>query len=708
MVVGDDPPSTKAAWGSNTAHLTARYDPRTGWVVVLAAIDNLVKGASGQALQCANLVLGLDETAGLSPIGGLPVTRRHRRPAGFVAAGVALRHQARRRPRPGPGGHRRRPAGRRRRPCSPPTRPPPRRCTSAGPTWPPPAGGRRRWSSTAATPTPPPGPRGDADAERMCALVAGGLGLRAGRGAGLLHRADRLPPAHGRGGDGHRPAGGRPPRRAAAPAAARAIMTTDTVPKEVAVGRRRLRRRRDGQGGGHAGARHGHHAGRAHHRRRGRRRTSCRPRCRPAVAGSFNALVVDGCTSTNDTVIVLASGRLGTPARTPARAGRRLRRPGRADGGRRRGRHQAWPSIRVTGAASDDDARRAARKVAESQLVQCSLYGADPYWGRIVSELGSAGRRRSTPTRVSVAYGGVVVCRDGVAADHDEAAVADHLAGRHVVDHRRPRPGRRARRPCSSPTSPPATSTRTCAPREPCDLTAARPRPAVLADALPYIRRFTGKVVVVKYGGAAMTDPDLADLFAQDVVLMRSVGMRPVVVHGGGPQIGALMQRLGKEPEFLDGLRVTDADTLDIARMVLVGKVNRDIVSQHQRARAAGRGPVGGGRRPHHGQRPLARAGFRGRRARASTRAILERLLAEDLIPVLATIGIRHRGSGLQHQRRHRRRRRRRGPGGGEARLPHRRGRPAGRGRQPVQPHQHHVGRRARRPAGHGRGSRAG
>ena len=84
---------------------------------------------------------------------------------------------------------------------------------------------------------------------------------------------------------------------------------------------------------------------------------------------------------------------------------------------------------------------------------------------------------------------------------------------------------------------------------------------------------------MVKYGGNAMTDPDLADRFAEDIVLLHSVGSGPVVVHGGGPQIGELMERLGKVPEFRDGLRVTDADTLDIARMVLVGKVNRDIVS---------------------------------------------------------------------------------------------------------------------------------
>src|SRR3954467_10822732 len=107
----------------------------------------------------------------------------------------------------------------------------------------------------------------------------------------------------------------------------------------------------------------------------------------------------------------------------------------------------------------------------------------------------------------------------------------------------------------------------------------AHDKAAVLVEALPYIRRFWGKVVVVKYGGNAIEDTTALAGFARDIVLMRTVGMRPVVIHGGGPQIGALMARLGKEPEFRDGLRVTDAETLDIARMVLVGRVNRDIVS---------------------------------------------------------------------------------------------------------------------------------
>ena len=160
----------------------------------------------------------------------------------------------------------------------------------------------------------------------------------------------------------------------------------------------------------------------------------------------------------------------------------------------------------------------------------------------------------------------------------------------------------------------------------------------ILLEALPYIQRFRSKVVVVKYGGAAMTDPELSTLFAQDVVLMRSVGMRPVVVHGGGPQIGSLMKRLGMEPEFRDGLRVTDAETLDVARMVLVGKVNRDIVSAINV-----HGPLAVGLSGEDAGLITASArhpdlGFVGN-VDSVNPGILDRLLAEDLIPVVATIG---------------------------------------------------------------------
>jgi acetylglutamate kinase len=160
----------------------------------------------------------------------------------------------------------------------------------------------------------------------------------------------------------------------------------------------------------------------------------------------------------------------------------------------------------------------------------------------------------------------------------------------------------------------------------------------VLVEALPYIRRFFGSTVVVKYGGHAMTDPALARQFADDVVLMRSVGMRPVVVHGGGPQISALMERLGMVPEFRDGLRVTDAESLDVARMVLVGKINRDIVSS-----VNVHGPLAVGLSGEDAGLILASArnpelGFVGDVA-AVNPGIVQRLLAEELIPVVSTIG---------------------------------------------------------------------
>jgi acetylglutamate kinase len=176
----------------------------------------------------------------------------------------------------------------------------------------------------------------------------------------------------------------------------------------------------------------------------------------------------------------------------------------------------------------------------------------------------------------------------------------------------------------------------------------AEAKAAILIEALPFIRRFAGRIVVVKYGGNALasssdTDPEKAESealasFANDIVLMSSVGIRPVVVHGGGPQIGALMARLGKTPEFRDGLRVTDAETLDIARMVLVGKVNRDIV-----AALNVHGPVAVGMSGEDGAFITAaerdpRLGFVGDVVSIDP-TIIYRLVDEGLIPVVATIG---------------------------------------------------------------------
>jgi acetylglutamate kinase len=162
---------------------------------------------------------------------------------------------------------------------------------------------------------------------------------------------------------------------------------------------------------------------------------------------------------------------------------------------------------------------------------------------------------------------------------------------------------------------------------------------AILSEALPYIREFSGKTVVIKYGGNAMDDPALADLFATDIVLMRLVGMNPVVVHGGGPQISDLMRRLGKEPEFVDGLRVTDAESVDIVRMALVGKVNREIVSALNQHGSYAVGLSGEDAGLIKVTMRDERLGFVGD-VESIDASIIERLTREELIPVIATVGV--------------------------------------------------------------------
>jgi acetylglutamate kinase len=169
----------------------------------------------------------------------------------------------------------------------------------------------------------------------------------------------------------------------------------------------------------------------------------------------------------------------------------------------------------------------------------------------------------------------------------------------------------------------------------------AAQKAATLVEALPYIRRFAGKIVVVKYGGNALagtSDHDALTLFAEDVVLMRLVGMRPIVVHGGGPQISELMRRLGKETEFRDGLRVTDAETVEIARMVLIGQVNPQIVSAinvHGDYAVGVSGEDGGliKAEPRH-----VDLGFVGNVV-AINPGVLHGLLDDEFIPVIATVG---------------------------------------------------------------------
>ncbi len=166
-------------------------------------------------------------------------------------------------------------------------------------------------------------------------------------------------------------------------------------------------------------------------------------------------------------------------------------------------------------------------------------------------------------------------------------------------------------------------------------------RADVLIEALPYIRRFAGKVVVVKYGGNALagaTESDALALFAQDIVLMRLVGLRPVVVHGGGPQISDLMNRLGKTTEFRNGLRVTDAETVDIARMVLIGQVNPQIVAAINVHGRFAVGVSGEDASLITAEPRDPELGFVGDVKRINP-GILQGLLDDEFVPVVATIG---------------------------------------------------------------------
>ena len=173
-----------------------------------------------------------------------------------------------------------------------------------------------------------------------------------------------------------------------------------------------------------------------------------------------------------------------------------------------------------------------------------------------------------------------------------------------------------------------------------------------LVEALPYLQRYAGQTFVVKYGGHAMGDPEAQADFAEDVVLLKAVGINPVVVHGGGPQIGAMLKRLGVESRFVDGLRVTDAETAQIAEMVLAGSINKEIVAWIGRAGGRAVGISGkdaglvqaekvGGRDadPNQGIERKVDLGFVGEPV-AVDRRIIDSLVKDGIIPVIAPIGI--------------------------------------------------------------------
>ena len=169
-------------------------------------------------------------------------------------------------------------------------------------------------------------------------------------------------------------------------------------------------------------------------------------------------------------------------------------------------------------------------------------------------------------------------------------------------------------------------------------------RAQVLTQALPYIRQYSGKIVVVKYGGNAMINEELKQQVMEDIVLLWLVGVKVVLVHGGGPEINRLMERLGKEPVFVDGLRVTDQETMDIVQMVLSGKVNKTLVNllEMQGGRAMGISGIDGGLIRAQAKDP--RLGFVGRITGVDIRPVMD-MLEKGYIPVISTLGCDEQGN---------------------------------------------------------------
>jgi acetylglutamate kinase len=334
-----------------------------------------------------------------------------------------------------------------------------------------------------------------------------------------------------------------------------------------------------------------------------------------AMDRSFNAITVDDDMSTNDAVFALANGMLGNEPLTtdsPSFPGlakaieeicMELARAIAEDG---EGATKLL-EVRVSGAPTDDIARELAKCVSGSSLVKAAMFGADPNWGRVLSAIGArVGSKKYAvdPVRATVTIQGIVVYADGAPTGADpiqlrakmrepqivvEVALSGSPAS--VPPGKKVAPGSAVSWGCDlsydyvkinadytslTSASPDGTVTRDDR------LTNYSPgfKRALLVEALSYISRFTGRRAVVKYGGAAMVKDSLKASFANDIKLLRSAGLLPIVVHGGGPEITHTLKKLGnKQSEFVDGIRVTAPEEVKVVEMVLTGKINTEIVS---------------------------------------------------------------------------------------------------------------------------------
>jgi acetylglutamate kinase len=318
-----------------------------------------------------------------------------------------------------------------------------------------------------------------------------------------------------------------------------------------------------------------------------------------ATEETFNTITVDGDMSTNDTVIALANGKSGAPAIEHGSPDYEtfkaaltglladLARAIAADG---EGASKLL-IVDVEGVPTRDMARDLARAVAGGSLVKSGIFGGDPSWGRILAALGARIGARDfdlDPAGVTLDIQGVRVYENGGPVGFDKDALNARMRQAEIAVRLDVGKGPEKARALGCDltydyvkinaeyySGPSATSQ--TAP----DVLKRGPggvnRPLIV-EALSYIRKFSGKRCVIKYGGAAMVDPELKRSFCQEVVLLQSAGLRPVIVHGGGPEITKTLEKMGRKSEFADGQRITGLEEVRVVEMVLTGKINTEIV----------------------------------------------------------------------------------------------------------------------------------
>jgi len=367
------------------------------------------------------------------------------------------------------------------------------------------------------------------------------------------------------------------------------------------------------------------------------------------VPGTFNQISVDRDTSTNDMVVLLANGASGvsvdrsnTPFVDAVRAiCTELARAIAADG---EGATRLL-TVTVNGAPSVQVARDLSRAAVTSNLFKASLFGDMSGWGRCLASIGAHAAELGVAVareKVAVDVNGVREVEAGIPTGEQGAVNGPEV--RFGVDLGQ---GEHSGTAWGCDLSYDYVSINAVSKSEPLTTHSPGLKRRLLVEALSYTKRFAGKLAVIKYGGAAMLREDLMDAFAEDVVLLQAAGLLPVVVHGGGPEISRTLKRLGQKTKFVDGIRVTDPDSMKIVEMVLTGSVNTDVVTRIHRFGGTGIGLSGkdGGLLTARKLKPKGKdLGMVGE-VKAVRTEVITTMLEMGYIPVISPVGVDEHGT---------------------------------------------------------------